>query len=174
MDNSFGARSVLKVQNQNYQIFKLSALNSKQRDISKLPYCLKILLENLLRHEDGVSVRKTDIETLADWDPKNPPRQEIAFSPARTVLQDFTGVPAIVDLAAMRDAMELLGGDPKKINPLQPVELVIDHSIQVDAFGTPDAQQKNIELDYERNAERYAFLRWGQQAFDNFKVVPPP
>ncbi|HEU0079903.1 MAG TPA: aconitate hydratase AcnA, partial [Longimicrobiaceae bacterium] len=129
--------------------------------------------ENLLRTEDGVTVTRDDIEALAKWDPKNPPDREIAYSPARVVLQDFTGVPCVVDLAAMRDAMAELGGDPSRINPLQPVELVIDHSIQVDAFGTMDAFEQNVELDYQRNAERYAFLRWGQQAFDNFQVVPP-
>src|SRR5690606_9743522 len=132
------------------------------------PYSLRILLEALLRTEDGVAVTREDIAALAGWDPQNPPLREIAFSPARTVLQDFTGVPVLVDLAAMRDAMAELGGDPDKINPLHPVELVIDHSIQVDAFGTPTAFQRNVELDYARNAERYAFLRWGQQAFANF------
>lgn len=171
--DSFGARSTLMVGDRKYQIYRLDALSGKGRDVSRLPYSLRILLENLLRREDGVTVTREDIEALAGWDPKSPPNREIAFSPARTVLQDFTGVPAIVDLAAMRDAMAELGGDPKKINPLQPVELVIDHSIQVDAFGTADAFERNIELDYARNAERYAFLRWGQNAFDNFKVVPP-
>ena len=142
-------------------------------DVSRLPFSLKILLENLLRHEDGVTVTADDIKALADWDPKAEPDREIAFRPSRVLLQDFTGVPAIVDLAAMRDAMKRLGGDPKKINPLQPVELVIDHSVQVDEAGTPQAFPTNAELEFERNRERYAFLRWGQNAFENFRVVPP-
>ncbi|MDQ3388778.1 MAG: aconitate hydratase AcnA, partial [Gemmatimonadota bacterium] len=173
MKNSFDARRVLRVGDREYQIYGLDALARHGFDNSRLPYSLRILLENLLRQEDGVTVTRDDIEALAGWDPSNPPDREIAFSPARTILQDFTGVPAIVDLAAMRDAMAELGGDPGRINPLTPVELVIDHSIQVDAFGTADAFEKNVELDYQRNHERYAFLRWGQQAFDNFKVVPP-
>jgi aconitate hydratase len=171
--NSFDARSTLRVGDREYQIYRLDALARAGHDVARLPYSLRILLENLLRTEDGVTVTREDIEALAGWDPTSPPSREIAFSPARTVLQDFTGVPAIVDLAAMRDAMAELGGDASRINPLTPVELVIDHSIQVDAFGTPDAFERNVELDYRRNAERYAFLRWGQQAFDNFKVVPP-
>lgn len=171
--DSFGSRSRLKVKDKEYEIFRLDALSDKKRDISRLPYSLKILLENLLRFEDGSSVSKEDIDALANWNPEDSAEREIAFRPARTVLQDFTGVPAIVDLAAMRDAMAELGGDPAKINPLQPVELVIDHSVQVDVFGTSDAFERNVEFDYQRNAERYAFLRWGQQAFDNFKVVPP-
>ncbi|MFL5382016.1 MAG: aconitate hydratase AcnA [Longimicrobiaceae bacterium] len=169
MADSFGARSTLRVGEREYTIFRLDAAG----DVSRLPYSLRILLENLLRTEDGVTVTRDDILALANWDPSNPPDREIAYSPARVVLQDFTGVPCVVDLAAMRDAMAELGGDPARINPLQPVELVIDHSIQVDAFGTPEAFQQNVELDYGRNRERYAFLRWGQQAFDNFKVVPP-
>ncbi len=173
MKDSFGSLSVLKVDDRQYQIFRLNALAKQGWDVSRLPYSLRILLENLLRKEDGVTVTADDIKTLATWDPKNPPLREIAFSPARTVLQDFTGVPAIVDLAAMRDAMAELGGDPTKINPLQPVELVIDHSIQVDDYGNPKALERNLEFDYQRNSERYAFLRWGQKAFDNFKVVPP-
>jgi hypothetical protein len=134
---------------------------------------IQILLENLLRTEDGVSVTRADVEALASWDAKAEPDKEIAFTPARVILQDFTGVPAIVDLAAMRDAMARLGGDPSRINPLQPVELVVDHSVQVDAFGSMDAFRINEELDYSRNLERYAFLKWGQKAFRNFKVVPP-
>jgi aconitate hydratase len=169
MADSFGARSTLRVGEREYTIFRLDAVG----DVSRLPYSLRILLENLLRTEDGVTVTRDDIEALAKWDPTTPPDREIAYSPARVVLQDFTGVPCVVDLAAMRDAMAELGGDPARINPLQPVELVIDHSIQVDAFGTAEAFQQNVELDYGRNRERYAFLRWGQQAFDNFKVVPP-
>jgi aconitate hydratase len=140
---------------------------------ARLPYSLKILLENLLRFEDGRTVRTGDIEALLDWDPKAEPSQEIAFRPARVLLQDFTGVPAVVDLAAMRDAMVALGGDPGKINPLQPAELVIDHSVQVDAYGNVNAVNLNAELEYSRNRERYSFLKWGQQAFDTFKVVPP-
>jgi aconitate hydratase len=173
MSNSFGARSTLSVGGREYRIFRLDALASEGVDVSRLPYSLRILLENLLRTEDGVTVTRDDILALARWDPKNPPDREIAYSPARVVLQDFTGVPCVVDLAAMRDAMAELGGDPSRINPLQPVELVIDHSIQVDAFGSPEAFEQNVELDYQRNAERYAFLRWGQQAFQNFQVVPP-
>ncbi|HEX8209051.1 MAG TPA: aconitate hydratase AcnA [Longimicrobium sp.] len=173
MSDSFGARSTLRVGDREYQMFRLDALNTGGRDVRRLPYSLRILLENLLRTEDGVTVTRDDIEALAGWDPKSPPDREIAFTPARTVLQDFTGVPCVVDLAAMRDAMAELGGDPSRINPLQPVELVIDHSIQVDAFGSAEAFEQNVELDYQRNAERYAFLRWGQQAFANFNVVPP-
>ncbi|MDP9347575.1 MAG: aconitase family protein, partial [Gemmatimonadota bacterium] len=171
--NSFNARSTLRVGDRDYDFFSLRALEKEGIDVARLPYSLRILLENLLRTEDGVTVTREDIQALAGWDPKSPPDREIAFTPARTVLQDFTGVPCVVDLAAMRDAMAELGGDPSKINPLQPVELVIDHSVQVDAFGTASAFEQNVELDYERNAERYAFLRWGQQAFANFKVVPP-
>jgi aconitate hydratase len=173
MSDSFGARSTLRVGDREYQIYRLDALNTGGRDVGRLPYSLRILLENLLRTEDGVTVTRDDIEALANWDPNNAPDREISYTPARTVLQDFTGVPCVVDLAAMRDAMAELGGDPSRINPLQPVELVIDHSVQVDAFGTADAFETNVELDYQRNAERYAFLRWGQQAFANFQVVPP-
>ncbi|BBA37469.1 aconitate hydratase 1 [Methylocaldum marinum] len=169
MKNSFNARSTLRVGDREYTIYRLDAVG----DVGRLPYSLRVLLENLLRNEDGVTVTREDVEALAGWDPKNPPNREIAFSPARALLQDFTGVPALVDLAAMRDAMAELGGDPAMINPLIPVELVIDHSVQVDAFGTSEAFENNVEHDYHRNAERYAFLRWGQQAFDNFKVVPP-
>ena len=173
MANSFGARSTLRVGEREYQFYRLSALQGEGIDVARLPYSLRILLENLLRTEDGVTVTRDDVLALAHWNPREKSDREIAFSPARVILQDFTGVPAVVDLAAMRDAMAALGGDPKKINPLQPVELVIDHSIQVDAFGSREAFEKNVELDYERNRERYAFLRWGQQAFDNFQVVPP-
>jgi aconitate hydratase len=173
MSNSFGARSTLSVGGREYEIYRLNALQGEGVDVARLPYSLRILLENLLRTEDGVTVTRDDILALARWNPKDPPDREIAYSPARVVLQDFTGVPCVVDLAAMRDAMAELGGDPARINPLQPVELVIDHSVQVDAFGTPEAFEQNVELDYQRNAERYAFLRWGQQAFQNFQVVPP-
>ncbi len=170
--NSFDARGSLKVGDRELEIFRLDALQSKF-DVARLPFSLKILLENLLRTEGNGSVEAKDIEALATWDAKADPSKEIAFTPARVVMQDFTGVPAIVDLAAMRDAMADLGGDAGKINPLVPAELVIDHSVQVDVFGTSDAFVKNAEREFERNQERYAFLRWGQEAFDNFAVVPP-
>ncbi len=170
--NSFDARADLTVGDRTVEIFRLDALQAKF-DVARLPFSLKILLENLLRTEGNGAVTAADIEALARWDAKAEPSQEIAFSPARVVMQDFTGVPAIVDLAAMRDAMADLGGDPAKINPLVPAELVIDHSVQVDAFGTRDAFTVNAQREFERNQERYAFLRWGQDAFDNFAVVPP-
>ena len=170
--NSFDAKATLTVGDASYDIFRLDALQSKF-DIARLPFSLKILLENLLRNEDGESIRAADVEALATWNAGDEPSKEIAFTPARVVMQDFTGVPAIVDLAAMRDAMKEMGGDPNKINPLVPAELVIDHSVQVDAYGTPQAFQRNADLEFERNQERYAFLRWGQGAFHNFKVVPP-
>jgi aconitate hydratase len=173
MSDTFGARSTLRVGDREYEIYRLSALEKEGMDVSRLPYSLRILLENLLRTEDGVVVTAEDIRALASWDARAAPHKEIAFTPGRVLLQDFTGVPAVVDLAAMRDAMAALGGDPKKINPLQPVELVVDHSVQIDAFGSADAFRINEELDYERNSERYRFLKWGQIAFDNFKVVPP-
>src|SRR5215211_1988362 len=171
-DNSFDARADLEVGAETYEIFRLDALQSSF-DVARLPFSLKVLLENLLRNEDGVSVSAEDVEALASWDAKAEPSQEIAFTPARVVMQDFTGVPAVVDLAAMRDAMAELGGDPSRINPLVPAELVIDHSVQVDAFGTRDAFRINAEKEFERNKERYAFLRWGQTAFEGFKAVPP-
>jgi aconitate hydratase len=170
--NSFDARDTLRVGDREHTIFRLDALQSKY-DVARLPFSLKVLLENLLRTEGNGSVDAADIEKLARWDAKAEPSEEIAFTPARVVMQDFTGVPAVVDLAAMRDAMSDLGGDPKKINPLVPAELVIDHSVQVDAFGTREAFTVNAEREFERNQERYAFLRWGQDAFDNFSVVPP-
>src|SRR3984885_13696119 len=170
--NSFDSRATLRVGDASYEIFRLDALQAKF-DVARLPFSLKILLENLLRNEDGESISAKDIEALARWDAKAEPSEEIAFTPARVVMQDFTGVPAVVDLAAMRDAMTELGGDAEKINPLVPAELVIDHSVQVDVFGTAQAFQRNAELEFERNQERYAFLRWGQGAFDNFSVVPP-
>ncbi len=170
--NSFDAKDTLKAGDRSYEIFRLDALQDSY-DIARLPFSLKILLENLLRNEDGETIRARDIEALAKWDAKAMPSSEIAFTPARVIMQDFTGVPAIVDLAAMRDAMAELGGDAAKINPLVPAELVIDHSVQVDAFGSPQAFARNAELEFERNEERYAFLRWGQGAFRNFKVVPP-
>jgi aconitate hydratase len=172
MSDSFGARSTLEVGGTEYEVFRLDALQERY-DVARLPYSLKILLENALRLEDSESVSAGDIEAIATWDAKAEPSAEIPFQPARVLMQDFTGVPAIVDLAAMRDAMEDLGGDPGRINPLVPVDLIIDHSVQVDAFGNPRAFDINADRDYERNEERYAFLRWGQQAFDDFRVVPP-
>src|SRR6201996_2770380 len=170
--NSFDAKATLSVGDATYDIYRLDALQSKF-DIARLPFALKVQLENLLRNEDGESIRAQDVEALATWDASAEPSKEIAFTPARVVMQDFTGVPAIVDLAAMRDAMRDLGGDESAINPLVPAELVIDHSVQVDVFGSAQAFQRNAELEFERNKERYAFLRWGQGAFHNFSVVPP-
>jgi aconitate hydratase len=170
--HSFNAKSVLTVGGRGYEIFRLAAL-SPRFDVSRLPFSLKVLLENLLRTEGSGAVTAADIEALAGWDPSAQPSVEIAFTPARVLMQDFTGVPAVVDLAAMRDAMAAMGGDPAKINPLAPAELVIDHSVQVDAFGTHDAFRVNAEREFERNRERYSFLRWGAGAFDNFAVVPP-
>jgi len=170
--NSFDAKAKLNVGDRSYEIYRLDALQQRF-DVARLPFSLKILLENLLRNEDGESIRADDIEALASWDARAKPSAEIAFTPARVVMQDFTGVPAIVDLAAMRDAIGEMGGDANKINPLVPAELVIDHSVQVDEFGTRSAFQRNAELEFDRNQERYAFLRWGQGAFDNFAVVPP-
>ncbi|HVF78061.1 MAG TPA: aconitate hydratase [Solirubrobacteraceae bacterium] len=170
--NSFDARRSLQVGARTVEIFRLDALASRF-DVARLPFSLKILLENLLRTEGNGSVTAADIEALAGWDPMAEPSTEIAFTPARVVMQDFTGVPAVVDLAAMRDAMAAMGGDPAMINPLVPAELVIDHSVQVDAFGSRDAFTRNAEREFERNEERYAFLRWGQTAFDDFAVVPP-
>jgi aconitate hydratase len=170
--NSFDARATLSVDGREYEIFRLDALQASY-DIARLPFSLKILLENLLRNEDGESIRAEDIEALAKWNAREEPSKEIAFTPARVVMQDFTGVPAVVDLAAMRDAITEMGGDPNKINPLVPAELVIDHSVQVDVFGSRLAFQRNAEFEFERNKERYSFLRWGQGAFRNFAVVPP-
>jgi aconitate hydratase len=172
MNDSFGAKDTLSVSGREFEIYRLDALQEKF-DTARLPYSLKVLLENALRLEDGESVTASDVETIASWDAKTEPSDEIPYQPARVLMQDFTGVPAIVDLAAMRDAIDDLGSDPAKINPLVPVDLVIDHSVQVDAFGNPRAFDINADRDYERNRERYAFLRWGQQAFDNFRVVPP-
>jgi aconitate hydratase len=173
MSKSFGALASLSVDGRTYQYYRLGALADHGLDVSRLPFSLKVLLENLLRFEDGTTVTGDDVRALAGWDPKAVPDREIAFRPSRVLLQDFTGVPAVVDLAAMRDAVKALGGDPRKINPLQPVELVIDHSVQVDEAGSALALLFNAEKEFERNRERYAFLRWGQNAFDNFKVVPP-
>jgi aconitate hydratase len=170
--DSFGARGTLEVGGREFEIHRLDALQQRF-DVARLPYSLKVLLENALRLEDGTSVTSDDVEALATWDAGAEPSIEIPFQPARVLMQDFTGVPAVVDLAAMRDAMEELGGDPKAINPLVDVDLIIDHSVQVDAFGNARAFEVNAERDYERNGERYAFLRWGQTAFDNFRVVPP-
>jgi aconitate hydratase len=173
VSNSFHTRSTLKANNKEYTIHRLAPIYQAFPETKNLPFSLKILLENLLRNENGLSVRKQDIEALAKWNAKAEPDTEISFSPARVILQDFTGVPCVVDLATMRDAVAAMGGDPKKINPLQPVELVIDHSFQVDVFGTKSALAENTAIEFQRNQERYAFLRWGQQAFRNFKVVPP-
>jgi aconitate hydratase len=171
--DSFKSQSTLTSGSTTYQLFRLQALAGAGVDLSRLPFSLRILLENLLRHEDGRTVTADDIRFLASWDPKAEPSREIAYMPARVLMQDFTGVPAIVDLAAMRDAMRTLGGDPEKINPLQPAELVIDHSVQVDEFGTVRAYDLNAALEFQRNRERYAFLKWGQTAFHNFSAVPP-
>jgi aconitate hydratase len=170
--DSFGARSTLAVSGRDYEVFRLEALQERF-DVARLPYSIKVLLENVLRLEDGVSVSAADVEAIAAWDAAAEPSVEIPFQPARVLMQDFTGVPAVVDLAAMRDAMEEIGGDPAAINPLVDVDLVIDHSVQVDAFGSAGAFAVNAERDFERNRERYSFLKWGQQSFDNFRVVPP-
>jgi len=172
MRDALNCRDAFEANGTSYTFYSLAKLG-ETHDISRLPFSLKILLENLLRHEDGETITADDIAAVANWDPDAKPTQEIAFTPARVVLQDFTGVPAIVDLAAMRDAMKNLGGSPTAINPLSPAELVIDHSVQVDEYGRPDALDLNNRIEFERNKERYAFLRWGQGAFDNFKVVPP-
>jgi aconitate hydratase len=173
MANSFGSQGSLKVGANTYNLYRLDAVVKAYPQAARLPFSLKILLENLLRYEDGNIVKEEDIIALATWDATSEPNREIAFAPARVLLQDFTGVPAIVDLAAMRDAMQQMGGNPARINPLQPVELVIDHSIQVDYFAQADAMSENTALEYQRNKERYTFLRWGQNAFANFQVVPP-
>ena len=165
-------KTTLKVNDESYRICSLQAL-AERHDIARLPYCLKILLENLLRHQDGSNITADDIAALADWQPTAKSERELSFTPARVLMQDFTGVPALVDLAAMRDAMHALGGDPDRINPLSPAELVIDHSVMVDVFGSADAAQRNAAIEFSRNQERYEFLRWGQQAFANLQVVPP-
>src|SRR6202142_3684227 len=171
--NSFGAAGKLQAGGREYEIFRLAALEKAGlATLSRIPYSIKILLENLLRFEDGTTVKKSDIEYVAKWDPKAP-ATEINFRPARVLLQDFTGVPCVVDLAAMRDALQQVGADPRKANPLIPVDLVIDHSVQVDYYGTADSFDVNALLEYQRNRERYAFLRWGQSAFQNFRAVPP-
>src|SRR5579885_2839474 len=172
--NTFGAAATLRVNNEDYQIFRLDALEKAATGvkISRIPYSIRILLENLLRFEDERTVKASDIEYVAKWDPHTA-AQEIQFRPARILLQDFTGVPCVVDLASMRDALKKLGANPELANPLIPADLVIDHSVQVDAFGSPQAFQQNALLEFARNQERYAFLRWGQKAFGNFRVVPP-
>ncbi|MDN5742515.1 MAG: aconitase family protein, partial [Yaniella sp.] len=159
--DSFGSKGVLNVDGAEYEIFRLNKVEGSQ----KLPYSLKILLENLLRTEDGKNITKDQIEALASWEPSADPSTEIQFTPARVLMQDFTGVPCVVDLATMREAITDLGGDPTLVNPLAPAELVIDHSVQIDHFGTPDAVERNVEIEYQRNGERYQFLRWGQTAF---------
>jgi aconitate hydratase len=171
--NSFQSRAVLNSGNRSYTIYRLPALAARGFNLARLPFSLKILLENLLRREDAKNVTAADIEFLANWDAKAEPSREIAYMPARVLMQDFTGVPAVVDLAAMRDAIRTLGGDPERVNPLAPAELVIDHSVQVDEYGTPAAYQANSLLEFQRNRERYAFLKWGQSAFRNFSAVPP-
>jgi len=171
MTDSFKARTALQVGDRSYEIWSLAALPKEK--VARLPYSLKVLLENLLRFEDGVNVTRADIEALLNWDPQAAPSYEIAFTPARVILQDFTGVPCVVDLAAMRDAIVKLGGDPEKVNPLAPAELVIDHSVQVDEYGKPGSLSANTTIEFGRNGERYSFLRWGQTAFRNFSVVPP-
>src|SRR3954453_11521724 len=172
--NSFGSRATLDVDGQRFTVYRLDALRQLRGSTAEtLPFSLKILLENLLRNEDDAFVKRSDVEALATWDVAGKKEQEIAFRTSRVLLQDFTGVPAVVDLAAMRDALAALGGDPQRINPLQPVDLVIDHSVQVDEYGSDAAFLINTDLEFERNVERYVFLRWGQDAFKNFRVVPP-
>src|SRR6516164_2047418 len=171
--DSFGAAGTLAAGGRTYSIFRLAALEGAGlAKLHRIPYSIKVLLENLLRFEDGATVKRSDIEYVAAWDPSAPAR-EINFRPARVLLQDFTGVPCVVDLAAMRDALAKMGADPKKANPLIPADLVIDHSVQVDQFGTKDAFQANALIEFQRNRERYSFLRWGQTAFQNFRVIPP-
>ncbi|TXI42851.1 MAG: aconitate hydratase, partial [Mycobacterium sp.] len=167
--NSFSARDTLTVGDRSYEIYRLDAVPGTE----KLPYSLKVLAENLLRTEDGANITTDHIQAIANWDPSAQPSVEIQFTPARVIMQDFTGVPCVVDLATMREAVTALGGDPEKVNPLSPAEMVIDHSVILDFFGNANAFTRNVELEYQRNGERYQFLRWGQGAFDDFKVVPP-
>ncbi len=171
--DSFGAKSTLEVGDSSYEIYRLDAVTGEGLDVASLPFSLKVLLENLLRTEDGADITAADIRALAGWDADAQPDKEIQFTPARVIMQDFTGVPCVVDLATMREAMAELGGDATKINPLAPAEMVIDHSVIADVFGTPESFERNVEIEYQRNRERYQFLRWGQGAFDDFKVVPP-
>ncbi|MFM2419251.1 MAG: hypothetical protein RL385_3974, partial [Pseudomonadota bacterium] len=170
--DSFHSRASLNLGGRNVSVYRLDAL-AGVGDVATLPYSLRILLENLLRHEDGKTVTRADIEAVATWDPAAEPSREIAFRPARVLLQDFTGVPCVVDLASMREAFVAMGGDPQRINPLQPVDLVVDHSVQVDSYGTLRSFEENMRLEFERNQERYQFLRWGQTAFQDFRAVPP-
>src|SRR4051794_24872202 len=171
--DSFGAKGTLEVGGKSYEIHRLGAVSGEGLDVESLPFSLKVLLENLLRTEDGADITADDIKALAGWDETAQPDKEIQFTPARVIMQDFTGVPCIVDLATLREAAAELGGDASKINPLAPAEMVIDHSVIAEAFGTPEAFVRNVEIEYDRNKERYQFLRWGQTAFDDFKVVPP-
>ncbi|MGN6132268.1 MAG: aconitase family protein, partial [Nocardioidaceae bacterium] len=174
--DSFGAKSTLDVNGKSYEFYRLASVTGEglpEDAVDSLPYSLKVLLENLLRTEDGANITAEHIKAIAGWDADADPSQEIQFTPARVIMQDFTGVPCVVDLATMREAMADLGGDATKINPLAPAEMVIDHSVIADVFGTPEAFERNVEFEYQRNRERYQFLRWGQGAFDDFKVVPP-
>ncbi|RYG09264.1 MAG: aconitate hydratase, partial [Caulobacteraceae bacterium] len=171
--DTFQAKDSLAVGEKSYDYYRLDAVQGEGLDVASLPFSLKILLEALLRTEDGADITAEDIKAIASWDPKADPSKEIQFTPARVIMQDFTGVPCVVDLATMREAMADLGGDPSKINPLAPAEMVIDHSVIADVFGTPEAFERNVEIEYERNGERYKFLRWGQGAFSDFRVVPP-
>ena len=171
--NTFASKTTLTSGKSSYTIYRLPTLTARGFNLGRLPFSLKILLENLLRREDGITVTAGDIEFLAKWDAKAEPSREIAYMPARVLMQDFTGVPAVVDLAAMRDAIRKLGGNPERVNPLVPAELVIDHSVQVDEYGTTGAYAANSLLEFQRNRERYAFLKWGQTAFRNFSAVPP-
>src|SRR4051794_13087884 len=171
--DSLGTRTSIDVNGKTFVYFSLPKASETLGDVSRLPFSMKVLLENLLRFEDGETVTTKDLESMAEWLKERRINREIQYRPARVLMQDFTGVPAVVDLAAMRDAMGALGGDPQKINPLVPVHLVIDHSVMVDEFGNPRAFEKNVEFEYDRNGERYEFLKWGSQAFDNFQVVPP-
>ena len=171
--DSLGTRSTLNVGGKSYAYYSLARAAEALGDISRLPFSLKVLLENLLRFEDGLTVTRDDLQAMVDWVKERRIAREIQYRPARVLMQDFTGVPAVVDLAAMRDAMKRLGGDPQKINPLVPVHLVIDHSVMVDEFGNPQAFEDNMDLEYARNIERYEFLKWGQTALRNFRVVPP-
>nr|WP_279402866.1 aconitase family protein [Arthrobacter sp. JCM 19049] len=166
--DSFGAKGVLDVNGTEYEIYRLNKVEGSD----SLPYSLKVLLENLLRTEDGANITKDHVNALGQWDPSAQPNVEIQFTPARVLMQDFTGVPCVVDLATMREAVEDLGGDATRVNPLAPAEMVIDHSVQIDTFGFEGAIERNMEIEYQRNGERYQFLRWGQTAFDDFKVVP--
>ena len=167
--NTFDAKDTLSVAGNSFEIYRLDRVPGSE----KLPYSLKVLLENLLRTEDGANITADHIRALGSWDPNAQPDTEIQFTPARVIMQDFTGVPCVVDLATMREAVADLGGDPKRINPLAPAEMVIDHSVQIDVFGSANAVERNMDIEYQRNGERYQFLRWGQTAFDDFKVVPP-